>query len=429
MLRIEDTDRARHNEAAVDAILDGLSWLGLDWDDEPISQYQNRERHVQIAEKLLADGQAYRCYLTTEEIEQRRNEARESGERFVSPWREDAATPPPNLPFSIRFRAPDTGETIIKDAVQGEVKIPNTALDDLIIVRGDGTTPTYNLAVVVDDHDMGVTHIVRGDDHLVNAARQAQIYQALGWPVPIFAHVPLIHGQDGSKLSKRHGALGVEAYRDDGYLSEALSNYLIRLGWAHGDEEIIPRDRALEIFDLSGINKSPSRLDFDKLNHINSTYMAALSNDDFAKLALPFLGNDVAETTPDFQDRFERSVPFLKERVITLKDIGDAAKFLTIKRPLEITGKAAKPLKKDGVIERLQTIYQLLSETEDWSNAEALDNVLIGYAEAENVGFGQIGPPVRAVLTAGHPAPSLGQVLFSLGKAESLARIEDQTAK
>jgi len=426
LLRIEDTDRARHNEAAVEAILDGLSWLGIDWDEDPVSQYGNRERHVEIANKLLHDGNAYRCYLTPEETEARRNKAQENNQRFVSPWRESTEAPP-DQPCTIRFRAPIEGETVIEDAVQGTVKFPNSALDDLIILRSN-CEPTYNLAVVADDHDMGVTHIIRGDDHLANGARQQQIYEALDWPVPIFAHVPLIHGQDGAKLSKRHGALGVEAYRDEGYLSDALANYLLRLGWAHGDEEIISRQRAIEIFDLDGLNKAPARLDVDKLNHVNASYIQDLDDAEFLKLAKPFFKAAGIALESDVADRTRRAAPFVKQRSVTLKQASGAAAFATITRPFDVSGKVAKPLKKDGAKDHLKKLVGLLEGLNDWEDPEAIDAVLQAYAERENVGFGQIGPPLRAALTAGNPAPSLGEVLYSLGKAESLARIGDQIA-
>ncbi|MCK5744983.1 MAG: glutamate--tRNA ligase, partial [Oricola sp.] len=286
LLRIEDTDRARHTEAAVGAIIDGLKWLGLDWDGEPVSQYARSDRHAEVAKELLARDKAYRCYLTPDELNAAREKAKAEGVRFESLWRDADPATAPDAPFAVRFKAPRDGETIVKDAVQGRVASPNSALDDLIILRSDGG-PTYNLAVVVDDHDMGVTHVIRGDDHLNNAARQTQIYQAMGWAVPVFAHVPLIHGQDGAKLSKRHGALGVEAYRDQGYLPEGLANYLLRLGWAHGDEEIIPYERAKEIFDLKGINKAPARLDLDKLKHVNAHYVAGLSDEEFVRWASP----------------------------------------------------------------------------------------------------------------------------------------------
>ena len=426
LLRIEDTDRARHNESAVEAILDGLSWLGLDWDGDPVSQYANRERHVEVAHMLLESGNAYRCYLTPEEIDAFRDEARENNQRFTSPWRDSKETPP-GRPFTLRFKAPIEGETMIEDAVQGTVKFPNSALDDLIILRSNGE-PTYNLAVVADDHDMGVTHVIRGDDHLANGARQQQIYQALGWPVPLFAHVPLIHGQDSAKLSKRHGALGVEAYRDDGYLSDALANYLLRLGWAHGDEEIISRERAIEIFDLDGINRSPARLDLEKLNHVNATYVQELDDSEFLTLAKPFFEAAAVELNDEITDRLQRAAPFIKQRTVTLKQAPEAAAFATLCRPIDVTGKAAKPLKKDGAEDRLKSLADVLEKMADWDDPGVIDDALQNYAEAENVGFGQIGPPLRAALTAGHPAPSLGEVLYSLGKAESLARIHDQIA-
>ncbi len=433
LLRIEDTDRARHNEDAVKAILDGLSWLGLDWDDEPVSQYSRRERHVEVAQQLLKAGKAYRCYLTPEEIEARRNEARETGARFVSPWRDaetNGLTPADNAPHTIRFRAPEEGKTTVKDAVQGEVAFPNTALDDLIILRsgaeGAPPAPTYNLAVVVDDHDMSVTHVLRGDDHLVNAARQQQIYEALEWQVPTFAHVPLIHGADGAKLSKRHGALGVEAYRDDGFLPEALANYLLRLGWGHGDEEIIPIPRAKEIFDLKGVNKAPARLDLDKLAAINATYVKKLTDKAYLEWAAPFLKADGVTITDEIQERLEHAAPFLKERTTTLKDASKAAGFLYIQRPITLSGKSAKPLKKEGALGVLTELLTHLEEYDNWLTSSSMEKALESFSEAMGLSFGQVGPPLRAALTGGLPAPSLGEVLFSLGKTEALHRIRDQ---
>ncbi len=428
LLRIEDTDRARHNEAAVQAILDGLNWLGVTPDETPVSQYAQQERHSEIALQLLENGHAYRCYLTSEELDLAREKAMAEKIRFESPWRNKGPDQwPENAPYAIRFRGPQTGETVLNDAVQGRVAFPNHALDDLIILRSgaDGQShggPTYNLAVVVDDHDMSVTHVIRGDDHLINGARQQQIYQALDWPVPVWAHIPLIHGADGKKLSKRHGSLGVEAYRDDGYLSAGITNYLLRLGWAHGNKEIIPLDEAIKLFDLDGINKSPARLDLDKLNHVNSAYMRDLSNNDFIKAALPFLGQVSNEETA----RLERATPFLKERSDTLTAVKDSAAFLLKKRPLEITGKAEKPLKKEGVTEILTAVIEALGNHTIWEDASRLETTLQAIADARNVGFGQIGQPVRASLTAGSPSPSLGEVLFALGPAESLARLKDR---
>jgi glutamyl-tRNA synthetase len=331
---------------AVDAILDGLSWLGLDWDGDPISQYARRDRHVEIAKHLLGTGKAYKCWLAGDELTAARDKAKTDGIRFESPWREAAAsTGPQDTPFAIRFKAPRDGETIISDAVQGTVRFPNSALDDLIILRSDGN-PTYNLAVVVDDHDMGVTHIVRGDDHLNNAARQRQIYDALGWSAPVFAHAPLIHGSDGAKLSKRHGALGVEAYREDGFLPEGLANYLIRLGWSHGDDEIIPQEKALEWFDIAGIKKAPARLDLDKLKAVNAHYIEALSDEAFCDKSAPFLERAGITLDTEKKARLGRAAPFLKSRCATLADIVEASAFLFLKRPLALEGKAAKPLKR-----------------------------------------------------------------------------------
>lgn len=425
LLRIEDTDRARHTEAAVGAILEGLSWLGIDWDDDPVSQFANRERHVEIAEQLLATGNAYRCYLTPEELMIARDKSKSEGIRFESPWRHADAASAPDAPFAVRFKAPVEGVTVVNDAVQGATSFPNTALDDLIILRSDGG-PTYNLAVVVDDHDMGVTDIIRGDDHLNNAARQQQIYEALGWPVPIFAHVPLIHGADGAKLSKRHGALGVEAYRDMGYLSDGLANYLLRLGWSHGDDEIINRENALNWFDTANVNKAPARLDLDKLNHINAHYVAEMPDVDFVQQSLPFLESAGIELAAESLQRLKRAAPFLKTRCATLCDVEKAASFLFASRPLVIEGKAGKPLRKDGAVQMLETVANILAEDDIWASPEALDARLQALAAEKDIGFGAIGAPVRAALTGGRPSPGLSEVLFSLGKPESLARIEDQ---
>ncbi|MHA7873226.1 MAG: glutamate--tRNA ligase, partial [Hyphococcus sp.] len=415
LLRIEDTDRARHTEAAVEAIIEGLTWLGLDWDDAPISQYANRHRHTQIAKRLLAEGKAYRCYLTQEELGAAREKAKAAGVRFESPWRDADEQSAPNAPFAIRFKAPRDGITEIDDAIQGKVSFPNTALDDLIILRSDGG-PTYNLAVVVDDHDMGVTHVIRGDDHLNNAARQQQIYEALDWPAPVFAHVPLIHGDDGAKLSKRHGALGVEAYRDMGCLPEGLANYLLRLGWSHGDDEIIPTAKALEWFDIAGVNKAPARLDLDKLKHVNAHYVSALSDGEFVSLSKPFLIQSGVELNADMEARVTRAAPFLKTRCATLQDVVTAGAFLFLPRPLTIEGKAAKPLKKAGAIDILKAARDRLMDEALWERPENIDLCLNDLAQGLEVGFGVVGAPLRAALTAGRPSPGLGEVLFALGR-------------
>ena len=415
LLRIEDTDRARHNEEAVTAILDGLTWLGIDWDGEPISQFARADRHAEVAQQLLAEGKAYKCWLAGDALDAARAEAREKNIRFTSPYRDGGEG---EGPASIRLKAPLDGETVIQDAVQGEVKFPNQSLDDMVLLRSDGT-PTYMLAVVVDDHDMGITHVIRGDDHLINAGRQQQLYEALGWDVPVWAHVPLIHGNDGKKLSKRHGALGVEAYRDEGYLPEGLMNGLLRMGWSHGDDEIIPTAKALEWFDLKGLGKAPARLDPEKLASTNAHYVEALPETDFVDAVSPFLETKPSEAQSAM---LTRGAPFLKSRMKLLADASAAAGFVLLERPFDITGKAAKPLKKEGAIDQLTALKDLLEGQDDWSPT-ALDERLQAYAEAESIGFGQVGPPLRAALTAGQPSPSIGETLHTLGKDEALARI------
>lgn len=419
LLRIEDTDRARHDEAAVDAILDGLRWLGLDWDEEPVRQHAGADRHAEVAQHLLESGKAYRCALGGDDLDAARAQARETNTRFTSPYRDGDC---PDGPASIRLRAPLGGETVIEDAVQGRVAFPNDALDDVVLLRSDGS-PTYMLAVVVDDHDMGVTHVVRGDDHLQNAARQAHIFDALGWDRPVFAHVPLIHGNDGKKLSKRHGALGVEAYRDDGYLPDGLFNALLKLGWSHGDDEVITRKEALAWFGLDGIGKAPARLDADRFASLNGHFLAGLSDQAFVDAALPFIG----EVTDAQTGMLLRAAPFLKPRCKLLSDAKDAAAFILLARPFEVTGKAAKPLKKEGAADVLKRVADDLADADDWS-ATALDLRLQAFAETNGLSFGQVGPPVRAALTAGNPSPSLGETLFALGKEETMARLSDQLA-
>lgn len=423
LLRIEDTDRARHNEDAVEAILDGLSWLGIEWDGEPVSQFSRRDRHAEVAGELLSSGAAYRCFMTPDEIESARLKSIETKTRFESPWRDAAPSLASERPFTIRFKAPREGFTIVNDVVQGEVRFPNNALDDLIVLRSDGA-PTYNLAVVVDDHDMGVTHVIRGDDHLNNAARQKQIYAALGWNVPSFSHVPLIHGPDGAKLSKRHGALGVDAYREMGFLPEGLANYLLRLGWSHGDDEIISRDKALEWFDITGINRAPARLDLAKLEHTNAHYMKALSDEDFVEKAIPFFERSGRFLIRSQLMQLLRAAPFLKERSATLAAVVDAAAFLFLQRPLELSGKVAKPLEKDGVRQLLSEAVKALTDA-NWGSSQELDQALKTFAEERAIGLGQIGQPLRAALTAGLPSPSLGEVLFALGREEAIGRISD----
>lgn len=424
-LRIEDTDKARSTDAATQAILDGLDWLGLSYDGEIIYQSQRSEAHIDAAKTLLASGNAYRCYLTPEELDALREQ--KSDTAFRSPYRDYDTLH--DKPFTVRFRVP-AGQTNIRDHVQGDITWDNENFDDLVLLRADGS-PTYMLAVVVDDHDMGVTHVVRGDDHLINAGRQSQIYDALGWDRPDWAHVPLIHGPDGKKLSKRHGALGVEGYRDMGYLPSGLRNYLLKLGWAHGDDELFFSEAAItDVFTLGGINSAPARLDFDKMEYINGQHIAQMDSQALVTAAMPFLetkngGPLGAEKTA----RVTAATDSLKPRSPTLVALADQAAYLLADRPLSIAGKVAKPLRRDGVIELLQSLTLALKSLEDtaWKQ-DALQACLSNFAQSKDVGFGKIGQPVRAALTAGNPSPDLALILALLGKDETLARLDDVTS-
>ncbi|WP_373696415.1 glutamate--tRNA ligase [Hyphobacterium lacteum] len=426
LLRIEDTDRERSTDDATAAIIDGLSWLGLDWDGDPISQFGNAARHAAVAHELLANGRAFRCYMSEAETAAEREKAFSEGRALRSPWRDrDPGDAPADQPFTVRFRAGDD-DVVIADAVQGDVRWKGKEFDDLILLRSDGT-PTYNLAVVVDDHDMGITHIVRGDDHLVNAARQAQIYDALGWKRPVFAHIPLIHGPDGKKLSKRHGALGVEAYRDMGYLPEGLRNYLLRLGWASGDQEYFTDEEAMAAFSLAGLNKAPGRLDFDKMASVNAYHMKLADDQRLAELVLPWCekqseGLDPSDT--GFQTRLLDAMPVLKTRAATLEELASQAYFLFKPTPFILEGKAARPLNGDGK-DYLAKFRSVLSSLDSWT-AESVHGALTAFVEKEGIGFGKIGAPLRAAVTGGEPAPDLSQVLEWLGPEETLARIDEQ---
>jgi glutamyl-tRNA synthetase len=426
LLRIEDTDRARSTQDAIDAILDGLTWLGLDWDGDAVSQFARADRHREAVDQLLARGQAFKCFCTPDEVEALRAEAFAEGRALRSPWRDrDPGDAPAGAPFTVRFRAGDA-DVVVRDAVQGEVKWAAKEFDDLILLRTDGV-PTYNLAVVVDDHDMGVTHIIRGDDHLTNAARQSQIYAALDWDLPVFAHIPLIHGPDGKKLSKRHGALGVEAYRDMGYLPEGLRAYLLRLGWAHGDQEYFTSDEAKEAFDLPGLNKAPARLDFDKLAHINGLAMRDADDAGLTALLMARLqagDNQPAIDSETMRSRLLRAMPVLKTRASTLAELADQAYFLYAERPFRIEGKLAKAL-DDEARSRLARLAETLEALDEWTDA-ALGAALKEFAESEGIGFGKVGQPLRAALTGGAPAPDLSAVMAFLGKEESLSRIVEQ---
>ncbi len=435
LLRIEDTDRERSTAAAINAIIDGLTWLGLTWDGEIVFQFSRAQRHRQIAEQLLAGGKAYRCYASLEELAAMREAARRDGRSklYDGRWRDrDPSEAPAGVKPVIRLKAPLAGETVIEDQVQGRVVWQNADLDDLVLLRSDGT-PTYMLAVVVDDHDMGVTHIIRGDDHLTNGARQTHIYEALGWNVPTMAHIPLIHGPDGSKLSKRHGALGVDAYRAMGYLPAAMRNYLVRLGWAHGDQEIFTTEEMIAAFDLPQIGRSPARFDFAKLESLNGHYIRASADGDLVatlEQLLPHVagGQELAsKMTPALREKLLVAMPGLKERAKTLVELFEASRFLWASRPLELNDQAKAML----TVEAQGVIAKLLPELEtaaEWT-AEAIEAVVRGFAERAGLKLGQVAQPLRAALTGRTTSPPIFDVLAVLGKEESLARLRDQAAE
>ena len=422
LLRIEDTDRARSTKDAIDAILDGMRWLGLDWDGHEYYQSQFWARHAEVAHKLLERGHAYRCYMTPEELAAEREKAQAERRpfRIRSPWRERSDSPDART-YVIRLKAPQDGETVIDDQVQGRVTVQNAEIDDFVLLRSDGT-PTYMLAVVVDDHDMGVTHVIRGDDHLNNAFRQLAIIRAMGWPEPTYAHVPLIHGPDGAKLSKRHGALGVDAYRDElGMLPEAVFNYLLRLGWGHGDDEIISRSEAIEWFDLDHVGKSPSRFDFKKLENLNGHYIREADDERLAQLVAPRLGTAL---TGEQRDLLIRAMPELKARAHTLIGLADGARFLFDKRPLEMDA-AAEALLTPESRALLKSAHGALSALGSWDH-DALEQSIREVAEREGVKLGKLAQPLRAALTGRTTSPGIFDVLALLGQGESLARIQDQ---
>jgi len=421
LLRIEDTDRARSTEPAIAAIYDGLEWLGLQGDEPAVMQFARSDRHAEVARQLLEGGHAYRCYLTQDELATRRAAAQAERRpfRIDSEWRDaDPAAAPAGQPFVVRIKAPKAGETVIEDLVQGTVTVRNEEIDDFVILRSDGT-PTYMLAVVVDDHDMGVTHVIRGDDHLNNAFRQLAIIHAMAWPVPVYAHVPLIHGSDGAKLSKRHGALGVDAYRDEmGILPEALFNYLLRLGWGHGDDEIIAREQAVEWFDIAHVGKSPSRFDLAKLQNLNGHYLREADDARLAALVAPRMAGeaDLALLT--------RAMPVLKVRAKTLDELAAGGAFLFARRPLALEEKAAALL-TDEARALLARLTPSLSIQSDWTS-EALEANLKALAAEWGLGLGKLAQPLRAALTGQATSPGIFDVLVLLGKDESLARIAAQ---
>lgn len=432
LLRIEDTDRARSTDEAVDAILDGLSWLGIHWDDEPISQFGRIERHKQVAEELVAKGRAYHCYASPEELTEMRENARAQGRQpiYDGRWRDrDPSEAPEGVTPVIRLKTETEGQTIVNDKVQGEVRIPNKDIDDFIILRSDGT-PTYMMAVVVDDHDMKVTHIIRGDDHLTNAARQTALFKAMDWDVPVFAHIPLIHGPDGTKLSKRHGALGAEAYRALGYLPIALKNYLLRLGWAKGDEEIISPENMIKWFGFDGIGKAAARFDFAKLESINGHYIRHSDDADLLKaldLMLPEIESGPAIIAAlDDQKRAQllKAMPALKERAKTLVELIENASFIYDKRPLSMTDKAADLL-NDEARSLFVDLAQHLESIDEW-NHDTIDASIRAFVEKMDLKLGKIAQPLRAALTGKTTSPGIFDVADILGKQEVLLRIKDQ---
>lgn len=434
LLRIEDTDRERSTDAAIDAILDGLKWLGIDWDGDTVYQFARAARHREVAEQLLAEGKAYYCYATADELKEMREKARAEGKSklYDGRWRDrDASEAPSDVKPTIRLKAPLTGETVIEDQVQGRVVWQNENLDDLVLLRGDGN-PTYMLAVVVDDHDMGVTHVIRGDDHLINAARQKQIYDALGWTVPSMSHIPLIHGPDGSKLSKRHGALGVEAYRAMGYVPAALRNYLVRLGWSHGDQEIFSTQEMIDAFDLSGIGRSAARFDFAKLENLNGHYIRHSDDQSLVTMfedVLNYVPNG-AEVKARLNDttrvQLLRAMPGLKERAKTLIELIDGASFILTDRPLAMEPKAAAVLTPETRV-LIGKLRMALEGVTDWTaaNTEAATRA---FAEAEGIKLGGAAQPLRVALTGKTTSPGIFDVLAVLGRQECLDRLADQAS-
>ncbi|AEI38077.1 glutamate--tRNA ligase [Zymomonas mobilis] len=427
-LRIEDTDRVRSTKEAIDAIIDGMRWLGLDWDGEITYQFERAARHAEVAQALLAAGKAYKCFATAEELEAMRAEqrAKKQPQRYDGRWRDrDPSEAPAGTPYVVRLKAEQEGETTLHDLVQGTVTVKNAELDDMVLLRSDGT-PTYMLAVVVDDHDMGVNHVIRGDDHLNNTFRQLGIIRAMNWDAPKYAHIPLIHGPDGAKLSKRHGALGVEAYRDDfGYLPEAIDNYLLRLGWGHGDDEIISREQAIEWFDLSAVGRSPSRFDFKKLENINGHYIREADDKRLTELVIPRVEKSIGHAlSADQKALILQAMPFLKPRAKNLNELAEGTLFLFEQRPLTLEEKAAKQLAStSGSL--LAILRKNLGDLKDW-DVESLEKALHEVAEQADLKMGKVAQPLRAALTGRTVSPGIFDVMSLLGREESLARLDDQ---
>ncbi len=446
LLRIEDTDHERSTPEATAAILDAMNWLGLTPDEPPVMQSERAGRHADVAHEMVARGTAFRCYVSGEELQARRDlgeekrmAARQEGlgetekaallaeagallAPFRSPWRDGGTPPSADAPYVVRLRAPDGGDRIVEDGVQGTVKVHSSEIDDLVLLRTDNT-PTYMLAVVVDDHDMDVTHVIRGDDHLRNTFRQIPIYEAMGWNVPEFSHLPMIHGNDGGKLSKRHGALSTTVYRDLGYLPEGMKAYLLRLGWSHGDQEIFTEDEAIRLFGLEGINKAPARLDLEKLGTVNAHFIREAGNDRLFELLIPFLRAE-GDLDAAAVARVRAALPHMKDRGATLVELAAAFRFLRAARPLELAKNAKKALSEEGV-DRLRKLSSELRNLATWTTA-SISEMIATYCTATGLSMGQIGPPLRAALTGGLPAPDLAPVMDWLGREETLGRIDDQ---
>ncbi|MBL4639971.1 MAG: glutamate--tRNA ligase [Kordiimonadaceae bacterium] len=427
LLRIEDTDKKRSTTEAIDAISAGLKWLGLDWDGDAISQASRADRHREVAETMLTNGNAYKCFASPEELTALRSEARAAGKQFLGDiWREKQDKAPEGKPYSIRIKMPRAGSETISDRVQGDVTVQNAELDDMILLRSDGS-PTYMLAVVVDDNDMGVNHIVRGDDHLNNAFRQLQIYRAMGWDLPVYAHIPLIHGADGKKLSKRHGALGVEAYEEMGFLPAAMRNYLLRLGWSHGDDEIISTEQATEWFTLENIGRGPSRFDFDKVDSLNAHYLKALSGADLLPYARIDLENNLKRTlTSEEEGRLIKALPSLAERAKRLPDLLEGASLFCNTRPLDLTEKAANQLSGDNK-SLMGDVANELEAVPVWKHEE-IKAAIMSFATARDLKPGKVMQPVRAAVTGGKQSGDLADTLEILGQEETVARLRDQAA-
>lgn len=426
LLRIEDTDRARSTDEAIDAIFDSMSWLGLNWDEEPVFQFSRASRHAEVAHQLLKEGKAYHCYCSPEELEKMREEARAKNlpAGYDGRWRDrDASEAPPGIPPVIRFKAPREGETVIEDEVQGTVRLQNNQLDDMVLLRADGT-PTYMLSVVVDDHDMEVTHIIRGDDHLTNAFRQYHLYDAMGWTVPLFAHIPLIHGPDGAKLSKRHGALGAEAYREMGFLPEAMRNYLLRLGWAHGDDEVITTEQAISWFDLPAIGRSPSRFDVAKLTNLNAHYMREAEDNRLVDLIeYPLRQIFQRSLTVAEQDRLTRGMPGLKQRAKTIVELVENARFYIERLPFD--EKAEKFLSLE-FMNMVTPVIAGLKALPDFTE-KTTEGVVRETAEALGQKLGNLAQPLRVLLTGSTISPSIFEIMEVLGREETVRRLESSS--